>query len=175
MIDQSREVSKLNSSAEQSPLSLTVIWTMAAMSLNSCFHASHPYHETGTDCDRPSDAVKSLNSEAAKTEEDTGKREQTFQLLRDHQELARPLARSKYEQNTRNNTLKGLANEPSPQRTPPSVSRQHLEGAHLPRSTTIIIHDRRASSRGADLSVYAPECEQNDTSPEGKTPRRHVQ
>ena len=46
--------------------------------------------KTGTDCDRPSDAVKSLNSEAAKTEEDTGKREQTFQLLRDHQELARP-------------------------------------------------------------------------------------
>ena len=70
MIDQSREVSKLNSSAKQSHLPLTVIWTMAAMSLNSCFHASHPYHETGTDCDRPSDAVKSLNSEAAKTEED---------------------------------------------------------------------------------------------------------
>ena len=44
MIDQSREVSKLNSSAKQSHLSLTVIWTMAAMSLNSCFHASHPYH-----------------------------------------------------------------------------------------------------------------------------------
>ena len=30
-------------------------------------------------------------------------------------------------------------------------------------------------SRGADHSVYATECEQNDISPKGKTPRRHVQ
>ena len=131
--------------------------------------------KTGTDCDRPSDAVKSLNSEAAKTNEATRQAGANVATPARSPRTSSPLARSKYEQSTRNNTLKGLANEPSPQRTPPSVSRQHLEGAHLPRSTTIIIHDRRASSRGADLSVYAPECELNDTSPEGKTPRRHIQ
>ena len=113
--------------------------------------------KTGTDCDRPSDAVKSLNSEAAKTDEATRQAGANVATPARSPRTSSPLARSKYEQNARNNTLKGLANEPSPQRSPPSVSRTTPRRDHLPKTrstTTIIIHDRaRAQPRRRPLRL----------------------